>query len=663
MKRSRWQNRMASLFVPVLLTLGATAAHAAIPVSERTALLDLYTSTNGAGWTTQTNWNGAVGTECTWFGVTCSVFGTSVVGIVLVSNNLTGTIPALNGLTDLQIFNVGTNHLTGTIPALSALTDLRLFNVGENQLTGTIPALTGLTNLLVFDVGKNQLTGTIPALTGLPSLRSFTLSNNQLTGTIPALTGLTDLQVFDVGMNHLTGAIPALTGPTDLRVFDVGENQLTGTIPALTALTSLQSFTVSNNLLTGTIPALTGMTSLQALDVDGNKLTGNVPSVPSPNGLKAGLSRLCPNYLNHTHDPAWDAATGQKSWYLKCVAFPDCYTLVLDTSPTGVGSVTVNTALNCGGGYQAGTSVSLTANAPSYYTFSGWSGNGGSFSNPSANATRFSITGNARVTASFLAGGDGGGSCSTGAILPLVGGRFVATLNYVGYGSNPPSGAGTGHSLSDNVGYFGTVDPASLDILVKIVDFCSLNGTWSVYIGGTTDVNTVVSITDTATGIVSQPFVNPLGQPFQLIRSAEFLCSPGVVKSPEVIAPVSQGSGGECSGTLTEAALPLVGGRFVATLVYAGYGANPPRGTGTGHLLTDNVGYFGTVDPTSADVAVKMIDFCSLNGTWSVYIGGTTDINTTISITDTATGLNSQPFVNPLGQGFQLIRSQVFTCP
>jgi hypothetical protein len=107
----------------------------------------------------------------------------------------------------------------------------------------------------------------------------------------------------------------------------------------------------------------------------------------------------------------------------------------------------------------------------------------------------------------------------------------------------------------------------------------------------------------------------------------------------------------------------LVGGRFRVTLDYSGYGANPPMGHGTGRHLTDNVTYFGTVDPTSADVVVKMINFCSLNNSWSVYIGGTTDINTTISITDTATGQISQPFVNPLGQGFQLIRSQVFTCP
>jgi hypothetical protein len=48
-------------------------------------------------------------------------------------------------------------------------------------------------------------------------------------------------------------------------------------------------------------------------------LTGNVPSVPSPNALVAGSSILCPNFLNHTPDPNWDAATGHSPWYTSCV--------------------------------------------------------------------------------------------------------------------------------------------------------------------------------------------------------------------------------------------------------------------------------------------------------------------------------------------------------
>ena len=84
----------------------------------------------------------------------------------------------------------------------------------------------------------------------------------------------------------------------------------------LTGLTQLGSFFVDDNRLTGTIPQLTG-TSLMAFRVANNQLKGDVPSAP-PN-LISDASSLCPNYLNHTFDPAWDAATSQTPWYTNCV--------------------------------------------------------------------------------------------------------------------------------------------------------------------------------------------------------------------------------------------------------------------------------------------------------------------------------------------------------
>ena len=141
MKRTLSPHRIASLIVSILLALITTVVQATIPSSERTVLVALYTSTNGASWTTRTNWNGAAGTECTWYGVTCNVGGTTVTGINLSSNNLTGTLPALTGLTSLQSFDVNTNQLTGTIPALTGLTNLLGFDVASNQLTGNVPSV------------------------------------------------------------------------------------------------------------------------------------------------------------------------------------------------------------------------------------------------------------------------------------------------------------------------------------------------------------------------------------------------------------------------------------------------------------------------------------------------------------------------------------------
>jgi Leucine-rich repeat (LRR) protein len=347
------------------LALFCAGASHAIPASERAVLLAIYSSTNGAGWGTSTNWNGPVGTECTWYGVTCNAGNANVVAIDLRVNQLTGVIPSLTGLTALTNFNVSANQLTGAIPALTGLTALVSFDVSRNQLTGAIPSLTGVTALLSFDVSRNQLTGAIPSLTGLTALIGFNTSSNQLTGAIPVLTGLTALRVFSVSNNQLTGSIPALTGLTALREFYVNNNQLTGAIPALTELTALRYFDAASNLLTGAIPSLTGLIALEGFFVTSNKLTGAIPaltgltalqyfyatdnqltgSIPALTGLTAlrsffvdnnqltgavpslaGLalnpnaSRLCPNQLTPSIDPAWDAATPGTTWSIGCTA-------------------------------------------------------------------------------------------------------------------------------------------------------------------------------------------------------------------------------------------------------------------------------------------------------------------------------------------------------
>ena len=125
------------LIIPVLFALAASVAEAAIPLAERQALIAIYNGTNGGTWTTNTNWNGVAGTECTWFGVTCDVGQTTVTNIDLHTNNLTGSLPAtLNSLTGLVSFRAYNNQLTGPIPSLAGLDNLAYFRVNDNQLTG-----------------------------------------------------------------------------------------------------------------------------------------------------------------------------------------------------------------------------------------------------------------------------------------------------------------------------------------------------------------------------------------------------------------------------------------------------------------------------------------------------------------------------------------------
>ncbi len=129
--------KTASVFCALVLVSGLAAAQ--VPTAERDALIALYNATDGAHWTNSTGWLGAVDTECTWNGVTCS--GGRVNGLYMGENNLVGTIPPeLGDLSSLQHLFLYSNQLTGSIPLeLGDLSNLLQLVLYDNQLSGEIP--------------------------------------------------------------------------------------------------------------------------------------------------------------------------------------------------------------------------------------------------------------------------------------------------------------------------------------------------------------------------------------------------------------------------------------------------------------------------------------------------------------------------------------------
>ncbi len=341
-----WANslRKVTALAGCCLLAWTVAAPAAIPASERNALIDLYNSTNGATWNTRTNWNGLAGTECTWYGVICDVGEMTVEYVNMDSNNLTGTLPStlanltnLRGLGLTRNYSLGGpipatlatlanlvglelsfNRLTGSIPAaLGGMPSLTALGLNDNQLTGSIPAELGnLANLEVLRVDFNQLTGSIPPeLANLSKLRFLATFNNPLTGPIPAglgnLTALTHLFLGDqlsgpipvefgnlvnlvnLGIaGQMTGTIPVQLGNlTQLQLLQLSPGQLTGPIPAqLGSLTQLTNLYLANNQLSGSIPVELGnLAGLQYLHLGYNQLSG---SIPTQLGNLSNLQRL-----------------------------------------------------------------------------------------------------------------------------------------------------------------------------------------------------------------------------------------------------------------------------------------------------------------------------------------------------------------------------------
>ncbi len=125
------------------------------PLTQVAALGDLYSATNGSGWTTHTNWF-ENNNPCSWYGISCYM-----------------------GL--IQQINLPNNHLQGTLPAsLSALTNLNTLNLQDNGLTGTVPE--GLpTSLTILQLQNNALAGALTvSLKNLISMMVLNLSYNGL---------------------------------------------------------------------------------------------------------------------------------------------------------------------------------------------------------------------------------------------------------------------------------------------------------------------------------------------------------------------------------------------------------------------------------------------------------------------------------------------------
>lgn len=323
----------------------AASANAAIPSSERNALTALYNATGGGNWTTRTNWLGAVGTECTWYGVRCSDDQSAITGIFLASNNLSGSLPPdigafskltelelysnriggslppqIGSLTELQRLALFSNRFTGLVPReIGQLAKLTYFALGDNQFTGAIPPELGnLVNVEFFSFNGSLLDGPIPPELGrlakvqtldlaygriggpiprelgqLPNVFELYLNDNQLMGTIPSELGqLITLRQLNLSLNRLTGSIPPSLGKlTDLRTLSVAVNQLSGAIPVeLASLMRLERLSLRQNQLTGTIPSeLSRMSSLTELEMGSNQLAG---AIPPELGQLSNLQRL-----------------------------------------------------------------------------------------------------------------------------------------------------------------------------------------------------------------------------------------------------------------------------------------------------------------------------------------------------------------------------------
>jgi hypothetical protein len=298
MKQSQFPALISTLMLLVGLFSPAKPANAAppaqagnfdcaavdeIPPAECEALVALYQSAHGDGWTNHEGW--LVNTNpCRWSGVGCK--DGHVSDFKFNDNKLSGSLPLeLGQLAGLKALWLADNQLSGSIPPeLGKLAALKSLWLANNRLSGPIPPELGnLSNLEVLDLEVNALDGPIPPELGnLTSLKRLALDHNRLSGTIPpGLSKPAELELLWLSANQLHGAIPPELGRlVGLRQLDLDHNRLDGPIPPeLGGLAELETLWLSDNLLSGGIPPELGrLTRLDYLDLGNNQLSGPLPA-------------------------------------------------------------------------------------------------------------------------------------------------------------------------------------------------------------------------------------------------------------------------------------------------------------------------------------------------------------------------------------------------
>jgi hypothetical protein len=110
--------------------------------------------------------------------------------------------------------------------------------------------------------------------------------------------------------------------------------------------------------------------------------------------------------------------------------------------------------------------------------------------------------------------------------------------------------------------------------------------------------------------------------------------------------------------------LCLNGGRFSVTATYRTIDGR--TGNGTGVALTSDSGYFWFFSASNIEVVLKVLNACTqVPPRYWVFAAGLTNVEVTMTVTDTLTGVQVPPYVNPLGTPFQPIQdTDAFaTCP
>ncbi len=240
-------------------------------------------------------------------------------------------------------------------------------------------------------------------------------------------------------------------------------------------------------------------------------------------------------------------------------------------------------------------------------------------------------------------------SCTPGDFrLCLNAKRFQVEVSWRDFAGN----TGRGHALplSADTGTFWFFDAANVELIVKALDGGGINRHSWLFYGALSNVEYVVTVTDTRTGAV-KTYLNPSGRFASVGDTSAF--PTGVTPSasatsttiPSDPAPSLSLPSGDCVPSGTR--LCLQGERFAVEAAWEDFSGN--RGAGPAGPISADTGYFWFFGPANVEVVTKVLDGRPLNEKFWVFYGALSNVEYTLTVTDTVTGAQRQ-YHNPSGR-------------
>src|SRR5436305_1038981 len=185
-------------------------------------------------------------------------------------------------------------------------------------------------------------------------------------------------------------------------------------------------------------------------------------------------------------------------------------------------------------------------------------------------------------------------ACVPGATrLCVDGSRFEVTASWKTPDGH--TGSGPAVALTADTGYFWFFSSTNVEVMVKVLDACSVNRKFWVFAGGLSNVQVDLAVRDTTTN-TTRTYHNPQGTAFRPVQDTNAFAICTGPHSAEAAAV----------GVPTGTTLSLNQNRFRVAATWRTPGGQ--TGSGQAVQLTDETGYFWFFTPSNVEMVVKVLN-------------------------------------------------------